>query len=74
MGRNDMRIFGKVKTIIRDKGFGFIREENTGQEWFFHRSGMADRMEFDRLNETDPVTFEPGTSPKGPRASDVRPA
>jgi hypothetical protein len=26
---------------VRDRGFGFIRDEG-GQEWFFHRSSVTD--------------------------------
>ena len=30
---------GTIKRLVRDRGFGFIRDEG-GQEWFFHRSGV----------------------------------
>ena len=39
---------GTIKRIARDKGFGFIRD-NSGQEWFFHRSSV--QGSFDALNE-----------------------
>lgn len=72
MSRTNGRMTGSVKTIVRDKGFGFIKVDATGQEWFFHRTGMEDRMEYDRLNEGDRVSFQQGDSPKGPRAEAVR--
>ena len=30
---------GTIKRLVRDRGFGFIRDDN-GQEWFFHRSAV----------------------------------
>ena len=32
---------GTIKRLVRDRGFGFIRDDN-GQEWFFHRSAVQD--------------------------------
>lgn len=62
---------GHVKRIVREKGFGFIRDAG-GAEWFFHRSEVQPKGEFDMLNEGDSVSFTPGKSDKGPRATDVR--
>ena len=61
---------GTIKRIVRDRGFGFLRDEG-GQDWFFHRSGVADG-EFDKLAEGQRVTFEEEPSPKGPRATNIR--
>ncbi len=61
---------GTIKRIARDKGFGFIRD-NSGQEYFFHRSSV--QGSFDALNEGQRVSFEEEQSPKGPRASNVKP-
>lgn len=60
---------GKVKRIVRDKGFGFIKTDET--EYFFHRSQVEDGQ-FDRLQEGASVEFDIGDSPKGPRAENVR--
>src|SRR5438067_868278 len=30
---------GTIKRLVRDRGFGFIRDDG-GQEWFFHRSSV----------------------------------
>lgn len=62
---------GYVKNIVRDRGFGFIRVDS-GQEYFFHRSGCQPRGMFDTLNERDEVSFEVESSEKGPRAGNVR--
>jgi CspA family cold shock protein len=61
---------GTIKRLVRDRGFGFIRDDN-GQEWFFHRSSVRDGT-FDQLNEGQRVSFEEEPSAKGPRAGDVR--
>jgi CspA family cold shock protein len=61
---------GTIKRLVRDRGFGFIRDDN-GQEWFFHRSAVRDSG-FDQLNEGQRVSFEEEPSAKGPRAGDVR--
>ena len=37
---------GTIKRLVRDRGFGFIRDDG-GQEWFFHRSGV--QGSFDQL-------------------------
>ena len=57
---------GKIKKIIRDRGFGFISDTD-GREVFFHQSGLVD-LQFDMLKEEQEVTFEIEQSPKGPRA------
>lgn len=62
---------GKIKRIVRDKGFGFIIDATTGQELFFHRSQVED---FDGLEEGQLVSFQAMKSPKGPRAHAVTPA
>lgn len=61
---------GVVKRIIADKGFGFIRD-TAGQEWFFHRSACLD-LRFEDLKEQMAVQFDVGSSPKGPRAENIR--
>ena len=56
---------GSIKRLVRDRGFGFIRDDN-GLEWFFHRTAVTDGT-FDQLNEGQRVTFEEEPSAKGPR-------
>ena len=60
---------GTIKRLVRDRGFGFIRDDG-GQEWFFHRSSVEGS--FDQLNEGQRVTFDEEPSAKGPRAGNVR--
>jgi CspA family cold shock protein len=60
---------GTIKRLT-DKGFGFIAASD-GSEYFFHQSACAGTR-FDELREGQPVTFERGQGPKGPRAENVR--
>ena len=63
---------GVIKRLIFDKGFGFIQQVGNGDgvELFFHRSALVDAR-FEQLTEGMHVTFELGTSPKGPRAENI---
>ncbi|MDP2937948.1 MAG: cold shock domain-containing protein [Candidatus Omnitrophota bacterium] len=60
---------GKIKKLVRDRGFGFISDTD-GRDIFFHQSSVVD-AKFDALNEDQDVEFEVETSPKGPRAINV---
>jgi CspA family cold shock protein len=60
---------GKIKKLVRERGFGFISDRD-GREVFFHRSSLVD-VTFDALHEEQDVTFEVEQSPKGPRAINV---
>ena len=61
---------GKIKKLVRERGFGFISDAD-GREVFFHQSSVVD-VSFDALTEEQDVEFEVEKSPKGPRAIDVR--
>jgi len=61
---------GTIKRLVRDRGFGFIRDDG-GQEWFFHRSSVK-AGSFDQLNEGERVSFDEEPSAKGPRAGNIR--
>jgi CspA family cold shock protein len=60
---------GTIKRLT-DKGFGFIAASD-GSEFFFHHSACS-QTRFEELREGQPVTFERGQGPKGPRAENVR--
>lgn len=65
-------MFGIVKTIVRERGFGFVRVDD-GSEFFFHRACcQPTRQEFDYLVEGDRVEVETENSPKGPRCASLR--
>jgi CspA family cold shock protein len=61
---------GKIKGLIRLRGFGFISAEN-GEEVFFHCSALRGE-DFDALQEGTSVEFKFTRGPKGPRAVRIR--
>lgn len=61
---------GKIKKMVRDRGFGFIRGDD-GKEVFFHRSGL-NAAEYDGLSEGDVVEYVVQEGPRGARAENVR--
>jgi len=63
---------GRIKKIIPDRGFGFVRADD-GNEVFFHRTELT-LVDFDRLEEGQVVEFDIVDSPKGPRARNLRAA
>lgn len=58
---------GIVKFFNESKGFGFIKEEETGKEYFVHSTGLKDR-----ISEGDEVTFELAEGKKGLNAVNVK--
>jgi CspA family cold shock protein len=61
---------GRIKKMVRDRGFGFIRGDD-GKEVFFHRSGL-NAGDYDALNEGDTVEYVVQEGPRGARAENVR--
>jgi cold shock CspA family protein len=66
---------GSIVRLVRDRGFGFIKEEN-GSEIFFHATGVTGATPFDNLSEGQTVTYEKGRDERGrgERATNVQPA
>jgi len=58
---------GKVKFFNGEKGYGFIKEESTNQEYFVHASGLIEE-----IKENDEVTFELKEGRKGLNAVNVK--
>ena len=54
---------GTIKRLVRDRGFGFIRDEG-GQEWFFHRSSVQGN--FDQFTRRPARQLRRGTVAEGP--------
>ncbi|MBL7053731.1 cold shock domain-containing protein [Patescibacteria group bacterium] len=63
---------GTIKKLT-DKNFGFITQEDSDKDLFFHASEL-DGVEFSDLREGDAVTFEVKDTPKGPAANQVKKA
>ena len=60
---------GIVKFFNDSKGFGFINDEASYQEYFVHISGLIDE-----IRENDEVTFELQDGKKGLNAVNVKQA
>jgi len=58
---------GTVKFYNETKGFGFIKEENSTNEYFVHSSGLVNK-----IKENDVVTFELAQGKKGLNAVNVK--
>jgi CspA family cold shock protein len=65
---------GKIKTMVRDRGFGFIQADGGSADVFFHSSSVANGG-FDGLSEGQQVEFDEEKDPRNPsrnRANNVR--
>jgi cold shock CspA family protein len=58
---------GKVKFFNTEKGFGFIEQQNSREEYFVHVNGLLDS-----IKENDMVTFELERGNKGMNAVRVK--
>jgi len=58
---------GTVKFFNETKGFGFIVDNNSGEEIFVHISGLIDN-----IREGDKVTYRTERGKKGMNAVDVK--
>ncbi|QQR50236.1 cold shock domain-containing protein [Candidatus Nomurabacteria bacterium] len=61
---------GTIKTLVRDRGFGFITREGETKDLFFH-SKELNGITFEELKEGDEVTFDITDGEKGPAATNV---
>lgn len=58
---------GKVKFFNESKGYGFIKDVESDEEYFVHVSGLIDK-----IKEDDDVTFELIEGRKGLNAVNVK--
>jgi len=65
-------MYGTIKKIVRDKGFGFIVPDDGSDDVFFHRSRLAPKVQFDDLREGDEVEFQVTKGEKGPQANGLK--
>ncbi|TXE16660.1 cold shock domain-containing protein [Psychroflexus gondwanensis] len=59
---------GKVKFFNESKGYGFITNDETGEDIFVHVTGLNGES----LNEGDEVEYNEEEGKKGMNATDVR--
>ena len=65
---------GKIKTLVKDRGFGFIAVEGGSSEVFFHSTSLP-AGEFDGLQNDQTLEFDVEPDPRNPqrkRAVNVR--
>jgi cold shock protein len=65
---------GKIKSLVKDRGFGFIQVEGGSADVFFHQTSVAGGS-LDSLSEGQTVEFDIEPDPRDPRrsrASNVR--
>ena len=61
------KVNGTCKFYNSVKGFGFLIENQTGNEVFVHATGLIDE-----IRENDEVEYEITSGKKGPNAVNVR--
>jgi CspA family cold shock protein len=61
---------GTVKWFSQEKGYGFIRPDDGGEDVFVHHTGIAGEG-FKTLEEGEKVTYEVTQGRKGPQAVNV---
>ncbi|MCB0582913.1 MAG: cold shock domain-containing protein [Phaeodactylibacter sp.] len=57
---------GVVKFFNAEKGYGFIADQNSKEDFFVHADSLVDD-----ITDNDKVTFEVASGPKGPVAINV---
>ena len=63
----DNKIQGTVKFFNTEKGFGFIKHDDSSKETFVHVSGLIDE-----IKENDKVEFDVTNGKKGLNAVNVK--
>ena len=58
---------GTVKFFNNEKGYGFIKDDESGKDVFVHKTGLIDD-----INEDDQVTFEEEEGKRGVNAVNVK--
>ena len=59
---------GKIKSLVRDRGFGFIQMEDGSKDVFFHQTAVVGG-DMDSLSEGQAVEFDVEPDPQIPGAA-----
>ncbi len=54
---------GKIKSLVKDRGFGFIQADGASSDLFFHRTAVAEGS-FDDMSVGQSVEFETQQDPR----------
>jgi cold shock protein len=65
-------VYGTIKKVLKDKGFGFIVPDDGSDDIFFHRSRLSPKVYFEDLREGTEVQFDVRPGEKGRQAFNVR--
>ena len=65
-------MYGTIKRIMREKGFGFITPDDVSEDVYFNRSRLDGRVQLEDLREGDEVQFQVKPGDKGPQAIGVK--
>jgi len=57
---------GKIKTLVKDRGFGFIAQDGTNEDVFFHSTSVPNGG-FDALQTNQTLEFDVEPDPRDPR-------
>jgi cold shock protein len=58
---------GTVKFFNHNRGYGFIKEDGSSNEYYVHSTGLVDQ-----IKDNESVTFDVEPDIKGPRAINVK--
>ncbi len=64
---NEDTVFNGIVTYLSDKGYGFITEDKTGENVFFHHGQLSQPVE-----KHDKVSYKKESSLKGDRAINIK--
>lgn len=70
--RRRFRVYGTIKKVVKDKGFGFIVPDDGSEDVFFHRSRLSPKVYFEDLREGAEVQFDVRPGEKGRQAFNVK--